>query len=708
MVSVTALRDEQETIIGYLLIGTDNTARKQVEDERMKLDQRLRDQQFYTRSLIESNTDAIMTTDPGGIISDVNKQMELLTGCTRDELIGAPFKHHFTDPEMAEASIDLVLKEKAVANYELTARSRDGRETVVSFSASTFYDRNRRLQGVFAAARDVTERKRLDRVLQEKNMELEAARSTAEKANQAKTDFLANMSHEIRTPLGGLIGMLELLSISRLDPEQAQTLRSAHDAGCSLLRILNDILDFSKIAQGKLELAEQPVSVAALVAEVAKTYSQVASDNRVQLLHSVDTRLSAAHRVDPLRLSQVLNNFVANAIKFSRGGKVELSVERLQQLDDAEQLRFSVRDDGIGMTPEVQQRLFLSYEQGSADTARMYGGTGLGLSICRLLADLMDAKIEVHSAPEQGSTFHFTLTLAIAPASAMRTPEEAQRLWMDRPPSLAVAPDAPQVLVVDDNAMNRQVMARQLALLGFRCDCAEGGEEALAKWRAGRFALVITDCHMPVMDGYALTHAIRAAEAEQALARTPVFAWTANALPDEIDKCHAADMDALLVKPTTMPQLQTVIGQWLSAPLIAASTLLALDDVSPSAPRSAAMRPCVDVKVLAALVGNEPATLREFLLAFDLGVTAIGGELITACAAGNAAQIGALAHKLKSSARSVGAMALAALCDELESAAPGALRDLAWRFEAEMAAVHAAVLGLCAEPVAAQGGNQRA
>jgi len=159
VVSVTALRDDQDGIIGYLLIGTDNTARKQIEAERVQLGQRLRDQQFYTRSLFEANIDALMTTDPAGIITDVNKQMEALTGCTRDELIGAPFKNHFTDPARAEASINLVLSKNKVTNYELTARDRDGRETVVSYNATTFYDRDRRLQGVFAAARDITERK---------------------------------------------------------------------------------------------------------------------------------------------------------------------------------------------------------------------------------------------------------------------------------------------------------------------------------------------------------------------------------------------------------------------------------------------------------------------------------------------------------------------------------------------------------------------
>jgi PAS domain S-box-containing protein len=187
VVSVTALRDAEDAVIGYLLIGTDNTARQQVEEERAKLDQRLRDQQFYTRSLLESNIDALMTTDPRGIITDVNKQTEALTGCTRDELIGAPFKNYFTDPGRAEAGIHRVLSEGRVTNYELTARAWDNTLTVVSYNATTFHDRDRKLQGVFGAARDMTELKRFEQTLQQKNLELEGA-------SRMKSEFHANMS----------------------------------------------------------------------------------------------------------------------------------------------------------------------------------------------------------------------------------------------------------------------------------------------------------------------------------------------------------------------------------------------------------------------------------------------------------------------------------------------------------------------------------
>src|SRR6202162_4531007 len=229
VVSVTALRDDQNAIIGYLLIGTDNTARKQVEAERMLLDQRVRDQQFYTRSLIESNIDALITTDPRGIITDVNKQMEALTGCTRDELIGAPFKDCFTDPERAEAGIKLVLGESKLTDYELTARARDGKETVVSYNATTFHDRDRKLQGVFAAARDVTERKRYEQSLQQ--------------ANRAKSVFLANMSHEIRTPMNAILGFSQLMLRDQdLTPRQCQYLGTINRSGEHLLALINDIL----------------------------------------------------------------------------------------------------------------------------------------------------------------------------------------------------------------------------------------------------------------------------------------------------------------------------------------------------------------------------------------------------------------------------------------------------------------------------------
>ena len=402
VVSVTALRDAQDAIIGYLLIGTDNTARKQVEEERRKLDQRLRDQQFYTRSLIESNIDAIMTTDPQGIITDINKQMEALTGCTRDELIGAPFKNFFTDPEAAEASITLALSEGNVTNYELTARARGGMETVVSYNVTTFYDRDRKLQGVFAAARDVTERKRLDQVLQEKNLELE-------NANQAKDRFLASMSHELRTPLNAIIGFTGTLLMKLPGPlteEQNKQLKTVQGSGRHLLSLINDLLDLAKIESGKVALSPELISCRSLLDEVAAALRPTAEAKGLAFELVLPSPELQVH-TDRRALSQILINLTNNAIKFTEKGRIRLDVAPRE--NDRRILEFRVADTGIGIRAEDQAKLFEAFSQLNATASRRYEGTGLGLHLSQKLAVLMSGSIHFQSRFGEGSSFWLSL-----------------------------------------------------------------------------------------------------------------------------------------------------------------------------------------------------------------------------------------------------------------------------------------------------------
>src|SRR3984885_4534090 len=386
VVSVTALRDAGDAIIGYLLIGTDNTARKQVEDERTKLDQRLRDQHFYTRSLIESNIDALMTTDPRGIITDVNKQTEALTGCTRDELIGAPFKNCFTDPSRAEAGIARVLAEGKVTNFELTFRARDGKQTVVSYNATTFYDRGRTLQGVFAAARDITEHKRVE-------TELHTAKEAAEHANSAKSDFLARMSHEIRTPMNAIIGMADLLWDTALISEQREYVRIFRKAGSQLLDLINDILDLSKVESGHLTLESLDFDLGEVLDKTLEMMAIRAHEKGLELALRIAPDVPTVLVGDPARLRQVLINLIGNAIKFTEKGEVIVRVERDPEDDTAGALRFAVFDTGIGLPEKAREQIFAPYSQVDTSTTRKFGGTGLGLAISRHVIELMQGRI---------------------------------------------------------------------------------------------------------------------------------------------------------------------------------------------------------------------------------------------------------------------------------------------------------------------------
>ena len=538
VVSVTALRDAADAIIGYLLIGTDNTARLQAEEERMKLDQRLRDQQFYTRSLIEANIDAIMTTDPQGIVTDVNKQMEALTGATRDELIGAPFKGCFTDPERAEAGIKQVLAEGEVTNYELTARSRDGRETVVSYNATTFYDRERRLQGVFAAARDVTERIRLDQALKEKNVELQNAKVVAETASVSKSEFLSNMSHEIRTPMNAIIGMSHLALKTDLSARQRNYLKKIRQSGQHLLGIINDILDFSKIEAGKLTLERTDFELERVLDDVAGLITEKAAEKGLELLFNVERRVPNFLVGDPLRLGQILINYANNAVKFTDSGEVVIGAELIEESADQVLIRFSVKDSGIGLSGEQAQLLFQPFQQADASTTRKFGGTGLGLSVCKRLTELMGGEVGVDSVLGKGSDFWFTARLAKGKADARQ---------------IFQAPDlrGRRVLVVDDNEVARTVLGDMLASMTFLAREAASGKEALAELlradRAGEpYEIAYIDWQMPGMDGIETAAAI----GKLSLATAPKMVLvTAFGGEELVSEAEQAGLHHVLSKP---------------------------------------------------------------------------------------------------------------------------------------------------------------
>ena len=561
VVSVTALRDDLGAIIGYLLIGTDNTARKQVEAEQKVLDQRLRDQQFYTRSLIESNIDAIMTTDPRGIITDVNKQMEALTGCTRDELIGAPFKNFFTDPDWADAAIRRVLSEGKVTDYELTARARDGKETVVSYNATTFHDRERKLQGVFAAARDVTDRKRFESTQQKNNVELERVSAAAEKANFAKSDFLSSMSHELRSPLNAILGFAQLINSDSPSPTASQTASIAQilKAGWYLLALINEILDLAQIESGKLSLSLEPTSLAEILLECQSMIEPQALKRGIKMSFPQSGSRYFV-QADRTRLKQVLINLLSNAIKYNQSnGTVIVDCSLVApDHDTPERVHVSVRDVGQGLPADKLLQLFQPFNRLGQERS-MEEGTGIGLVMSKRLVELMGGAIGVESTVGFGSVFWFDLNSTTAPLAGVVTVQPAAIAQAQLQHGVPLR----TLLYVEDNPANLKLVEKLIARRPDICLLtAMDGNLGIRLARANLPDVILMDINLPGISG---VEALKILREDPATAHIPVVAISANAMPRDIEKGLQAGFYRYLTKPIVLNDLMKTLESALDS-----------------------------------------------------------------------------------------------------------------------------------------------
>jgi PAS domain S-box-containing protein len=552
--------DRSDLFAGYRGIETDVT-------EQVAAQQNEHAQQFLNAVINAVPSPVFVKNDKYRWIL-LNDAMCQLLGRSRDELLGCDdLQLDESQAAFVRESDAAVLEAGVSREHEQSFTGRDGvsRWVLVRKRGFRMPDGKSILVGVIT---DLTERKRIEE-------DLLLAKDAAEAANRSKSEFVANMSHEIRTPMNGVLGMAELLLDTRLDSVQRRYARNIRHSGEALLTIINDVLDFSKIEAGKMTLEQIDLDLRELVEEVTGLLAAQARDKGLKLAFEIDAAVPSALTGDPVRIRQVLINLVGNAVKFTERGEVTIAVKRTDAPADAAHkhgcaLDFSVRDTGIGLSPEGCRKLFQPFTQADGSTTRRFGGTGLGLAISRRLVGMMGGEIGVESTPGVGSRFWFSLRLAVA-APTHGAANDAASPDRDAPrPQLSG-----RVLLVEDNGVNQEIGMAMLQAIGCEVELAADGREAIEATGAKTYDLVLMDCQMPDVDGFEATRAIRAREREQSgsqpARRLPIVALTANAMSGDREQCTSAGMDDYLSKPFTQEQLRAVLGTWMPDPRAAAA-----------------------------------------------------------------------------------------------------------------------------------------
>jgi PAS domain S-box-containing protein len=525
---------KEGVLVGSVVSFTDITLRKKAEAE---LAYRL----AFQRSLIETIPYPMFVKDAVGRFVGCNKAYEREFGITSDSLRGKTVleldylseteRRKFQDEDMA------VLQNAGHLSYELPIQYTDGQTHTTLYSVDGFRLADGSPGGLIGLLVDISDQKRAAEELRE-------AKAKAEEATQMKSMFLANMSHEIRTPMNAIIGLSHLALKTQLTPKQRDYVGKIHNAGTSLLAIINDILDFSKIEAGKLEIETTDFKLDEVISSVTTLTAQKAHEKGLEFLAHVAPSIPERLLGDPLRLGQILTNFVNNAVKFTERGEIRLEIDLMERAGQKAQLRFAVRDTGIGMTKDQAAKLFQPFTQADMSTTRKHGGTGLGLTICQRLVELMGGRIWLESNPGVGTTFFFTVWLSIGTekGSGKLVPEQLGKL---------------RVLVVDDNPTAREILQEPLSNLASRVDTAGSGMEAINAVRQhdanDPYDIIFMDWRMPGMDGLQASRHIRG---DETLRHTPAIVLVTAFGREEVrEEAERLNLDGFLVKPVTKSML---------------------------------------------------------------------------------------------------------------------------------------------------------
>jgi two-component system sensor histidine kinase/response regulator len=678
-VNAEPIRDEQDQVYMVVSSLTDITRHKQSEDALRQGEQRL-------QAIIDMMPIGLFLKDPDSKFLLMNAACEQQFGFDfaslreRDErtYIGVERLQEVRERDLqAFAGKTLIDFEETVWNPHLR------RQIDLRTFKKPVFDQHGEPAYLICMSLDITESKRAQQALRDLNEHLEErvaqrteqldqAKKIAEEASLAKGQFLANMSHEIRTPMNGVIGMAYLALKTSLEPRQRDYIEKIRFAGEHLLGIIDDILDISKIEAGKLEIERVDFSLDYVMETLSTVVAPKAAGKNLELVFEIAPDLPVLLQGDPLRLAQVLINYTNNAIKFSEHGSIMVRVSRV--LGDASSclMRFEVRDHGIGLSEQEMGKLFQSFQQADASTTREYGGTGLGLAICKQLAQLMGGEVGVDSTPGAGSNFWFTALLgvssAVVPTRLLQGQEAAAMMASATAAATMQALRHARILLVEDNTFNQQIAMEMLEEAGSSVCVAQNGVEALDLLRQTSFDCVLMDVQMPLMDGLEATRRIRA---DPALAGTRVLAMTATATSEDRLRCTEAGMDDFISKPIHPAVMYQTIANWLPPP--GAAPLLPPQPAPATGTRGtlAGDPNVIDLSILAKLLGFNPEKIRKFAFKFMQSTQEGFTDMEAALARGDVQQVRELGHRIKSAARTVGALGMAELCQRLEDLPKG-------------------------------------